>query len=425
MSFILICLGITALAWVFMSTFSWPYKFQSGVTHYDKNKAFAGYTLVAPMPGRVAAEPNEVPGEVQLLDMKGEVVHSWKTPYPVFYGSLMPDGHLVAVMRCSKPTPDRPGYDKYHMGGATGMMMEFDWDGTLLFQHFDPLMHHDFRKLPNGNYIYICWEVVPTDLARKVRGGQKGTEHTDGTMFCDFYREIDPEGNTVWEWHGIEHFDPDIDIIGMVHPREEWTHVNDVDVMPNGNILSSSRHLDGVFIIDRQSGDIIWRWGYVAYLDKETGLIEHRNVREPDNMGGPHDAHIIPEGLEGAGNMLVYDNAMYNYVSRAVEVDIKTGEVVWQSEAEFGIEGYVAGRVHFSPFISGAQRLPNGNTLICSGANGVIFEVTKDKEVVWHWVRPAGSGTPEGAVRWGVFRAYRFAPDYCPQFKEDKVGFSL
>jgi len=98
-----------------------------------------------------------------------------------------------------------------------------------------------------------------------------------------------------------------------------------------------------------------------------------------------------------------------------VEVDIESKEIVWESEDLFGLEGCVRGRVHFSPFISGSDRLPNGNTLICCGGEGVLFEVTRDKEIVWHWVRP----TPnlKSAVRWGIFRAYRYSPDHCPQFK--------
>ncbi|MEW6667183.1 MAG: aryl-sulfate sulfotransferase [Thermodesulfobacteriota bacterium] len=393
---------------------SWPYKYQTGVAYYDSSKACTGYTLITPFPGRVAPEPNVHLGVTYLMDMQGNVVHTWKSPYPTWYARLMPDGHLVATLRCSRPTPDRPGYDKYHMGGASGMLIELDWEGNLVFEYFDPNMHHDFRKLPNGNYIYLAWEKLPPDLAKKVRGGQKGTEHKDGTMFGDCLREIDSSARTVWEWHGIEHFDLDIDIIGAIHPREEWTHCNNVDVMPNGNILSTSRHTDGAFVIDRKSGEIIWRWGNVAYLDPKTNQVEHHDVRDPKNMGGAHGGHIIAAGLPGEGNMLVYDNGMYNFFSRAVEVDMKTGEVVWQSEEAFGIEGYVYGRVHFSPFIAGADRMPNGNTVICSGGNGVVFEVTPEREVVWHWVRP----TPnmESHVRWGIFRAHRYTPDYCPQF---------
>ena len=55
-------------------------------------------------------------------------------------------------------------------------------------------------------------------------------------------------------------------------------------------------------------------------------------------MGGPYDAHMIAEGLPGAGNMIVYNNGMYKYFSRAVEVDIKTKIIVWMSEPNFGIE---------------------------------------------------------------------------------------
>jgi hypothetical protein len=393
---------------------SWPNKYESGVTLYDKSRSYPGYNLITPFPGRAAVEPNQIIGEVYLMDMNGKSVHSWKTPYPAWWARLTPEGTLVANLRCAKPAPDRPGYDHYHMGGASGIIMELDWDSNILFEHFDPNMHHDFQKLPNGNYIYVGWEKVPPDLAKKIRGGQKGTEHKDGTIFGDYFREINSAGQTIWEWHGFEHLDPDIDIIGAIHPREEWTHINDVDVMPDGNILTDSRHTDGAFIIERSSGEVTWRWGNVAYLDPETGQVEHRDTRKPDNMGGPHDAHLIAQGLPGEGNMLIYDNAMYTFYSRALEVDIKNGEIVWDSETDFGLEGYVHGRIHFSPFISGAERMPNGNTVICSGGNGVVFEVTKEKEVVWHWVRP----TPnlQSAVRWGIFRVHRFEQDYCAQF---------
>lgn len=395
---------------------AWPMKYETGVTHDDREKTFDGYTLITYMPARDAAEAYEVPCEVFLMDMQGAKVHSWKTPYPAWYSRLTTDGHLVTAMRYAKATPERPGYGDLFMGGATGMLMELDWEGNIVFEHFDPNMHHDFRKLPNGNYIYVGWERVPADLAKKVRGGQKGTELKGGIMYCDYFREVDASGQSVWEWHGFEHFDPDIDIIGAIHPREEWTHVNDVDVMPDGNILSDTRHTDGAFIIDRDSGEIIWRWGNVAYLDPETGLVEHRNFRENDTLGGPHDTHLIAEGLPGEGNMLVYDNGMYRYHSRAVEVDIRTGEVVWESDQDYGLEGYTRGRIHFSPFISSADRMPNGNTVICAGGNGVVFEVTMEKEVVWQWVRAEPNF--EGEVHWAIFRAHRFGTDYCPQFQQ-------
>jgi hypothetical protein len=68
----------------------------------------------------------------------------------------------------------------------------------------------------------------------------------------------------------------------------------------------------------------------------------------------------------------------------------------------------------FAPFMSGAQRLPNGNTLICTGFSGTIFEVTPAKEIVWEYVNPAknapgaslGFGGPPGGR--GGFGGPRF-----------------
>ena len=84
--------------------------------------------------------------------------------------------------------------------------------------------------------------------------------------------------------------------------------------------------------------------------------------------------------------MLCYDNGMYADRSRAVEVNIKEGKVVWESSGNPFI-----GRQSFSHYISSAQRLPNGNTLICDGGNGKFREVTKDNKVVWEYIRPTGN----------------------------------
>ena len=62
----------------------------------------------------------------------------------------------------------------------------------------------------------------------------------------------------------------------------------------------------------------------------------------------------------------------------------------------------------FSPHISGAQRLRNGNTLICEGGFGRIFEVTKKGETVWEFSNPYHQPHPVlGNINW-VFRAYRY-----------------
>ena len=52
-------------------------------------------------------------------------------------------------------------------------------------------------------------------------------------------------------------------------------------------------------------------------------------------------------------------------------------------------------------------RLPNGNTLICDGAHGSLFEVTFDKKIVWLYTNEFPIPT-----RNEVPSALRYAPDY-------------
>jgi hypothetical protein len=61
-----------------------------------------------------------------------------------------------------------------------------------------------------------------------------------------------------------------------------------------------------------------------------------------------------------------------------------------------------------SAFISGAQRLPNGNTVICSGVQDRVFEVTPDGEVVWNYFDRRADDSP---FVW-MFRSYFNALDY-------------
>ncbi len=108
---------------------------------------------------------------------------------------------------------------------------------------------------------------------------------------------------------------------------------------------------------------------------------------------------------------MLFDNGWYSRRgaaspgSRVIEVDPQTNTVGWVYET-------LPAWNFFSSFISGAQRLDNGNTLICEGMRGRMFEVTPDGEIVWEFVNPFFAYDE----RWGnvnnVFRAYRFGPDF-------------
>ena len=342
------------------------------VTHYNPQKAYDGYTLFAPKGG----------SEVWLIDMEGQFVHHWEMDLnPGDYGILLPDGHLLYAGRLR----DRP----LDFGGAGGKLVEVDWDGNIIWRYEDPYMHHDFYRMDNGNTMVLRWVSVPHEIAVRVKGGLPGTERR-GMIWADSFQEVTPAGKVVWEWLGYEHLDPAVDIICPLCHRSEWTHANACFVLPNGDILTTFRRTDTIALIDKGTGDIKWRWG--------VGELAH-----------PHNPTLLDNG-----NILVFDNGVhrkqgtgFRSYSRVLEVNPKTGKIEWEYQS-------VPPHHFYAPVISGCQRLPNGNTLICEGTEGRLFEVTPDKEVVWEFVNPCYCKDKKPQLGWNnmVFRAYRYSPDH-------------
>jgi len=349
-----------------------------GVTYHSPSRAYNGYTLFTPLGGGAGSG-------VWLINMEGQFVHHWDTPLnPGIYGTLLPNGHLLYAGKL----PDAP----LKFGGIGGKLLEFNWDGKLVWEYEDRYMHHDFHRLPNGNTMVLRFVKTPSDIAAKVKGGVPGTE-LEGEIWADSFREITPDGKVVWEWLGYEHLDPETDAICPLCRRDEWTHVNTCFVLPDGDVLTSFLKLNTIAIIDKATGNFKWRWG-------------------PGELAHQHDPNMLDNG-----NILVFDNGphrssspntSYGMIgfSRVVEVNPKTDEIVWEYRDESLLQFNAC-------FISGAQRLPNGNTLICEGPMGRFFEVTPDKELVWEYVSPFYS-KGLSILGWGnsVFRAYRFGPDY-------------
>jgi len=343
------------------------------VSYYVPDKAYNGYTLFTPKGGSVA----------WLIDMEGRFVHCWEMPRRAGeYGVLLPSGNLLYGGHVT-PRPDKPG-------GFGGVLLEVDWDGNIAWKYQDIYLHHDFYRMDNGNTMVLRSVQIPDEIAAKVRGGIPGTGQ-EGVMWADSFQEITPAGEVVWEWLGYEHLDPEVDIICPLCPRGEWTHTNACFVLPNGDILTTFRRTDTVAIIDKSTGDIKWRWG-------------------PGELAHPHNPTLLNNG-----NILVFDNGTHrkkgkgfrNY-SRVVEVNPNTGRIEWEYQADPPHHFY-------APIISGCQRLPNGNTLICEGTEGRLFEVTLDKEVVWEFVNPFYFKGSQGSfLGWNnpIFRAYRYSPDH-------------
>jgi len=346
-----------------------------GVTKYDSDKAYNGYTLFAPLSGK----------DIWLIDMKGQIVHRWPLPgFPGCYAQLLDNGNLLYGFQTDPNEKKKAGLPE--TSGQGGMLREITWDGNIVWEYKDIWMHHDFYRMKNGNTLVTRYVEVPFEIMINIKGGVPGTED-NGKMWGDQIDEISPEGKVVWSWKAHEHLDPVKDAIGPLDWRKEWTHSNALFELENGDILTSFRNIDLVCIIDKKTGDIKWRYG------QKPGTVAHQ-----------HNPHILPNG-----NMMIFDNGMNRAImevsySRAIELDMETKEVKWEYKSPVITDFYSAA-------CGSAQRLANGNTLICDTLKGRFFEVTKEGEMVWEYTSPFFAPYSFfGNLNW-VFKCYRIGAD--------------
>ena len=351
---------------------------KTGLTALDRDRACPGYTLYAPMNG---------PGDVYLINLDGEEVHHWAMPDPPgLYGYLLPNGNLFYGGKLRDEVWDRfPSWKRF----KGGVMMEVDWNGNKIWEHRDKDHHHDARRTESGGAIYLTVELMPEDLAAQVKGGNPATGGNG--MWADVIVEVDASGKRIWEWHAIEHLDPERDPITFNDSRDEWSHGNTVAPVSDDRVLFSFRNISTVGMIDKGSGEIIWRLG-------------------GEVLAQQHDPSLLPNG-----NILVFDNGSHSGhhplpFSRVVEIDPSSNQIVWE---------YADNPAYnfFSPYISGARRLPNGNTLITEGMFGRMFQVTPEGDVVWEYINPHYHEDAENAVVNRVFRATHYLPEEISQLQ--------
>lgn len=207
----------------------------------------------------------------------------------------------------------------------------------------------------------------------------------------------------------------------------DQTHSNSVAYHPGlDQILVSVRSLGEIWIIDHgtttqeakgstggkrgRGGDLLYRWGNPQAYQS--------GAPAEQQLFGQHDAQWIPPGCPGEGNIIIFNNgecrpdgeySTIEEITPPLKAD-GTYEVV-EGEA-FGppkpVWRYVAEKKEdfSSSFISGVQRLANGNTLICSGVQGWVFEVTPKGEIVWEHKKETASQTSGGGrLRPGMSKA--------------------
>ncbi|MBO0880403.1 MAG: aryl-sulfate sulfotransferase [Mycobacterium sp.] len=388
----------------------------SGVTFCDPDYAYDCYVLFT-----------GADSVTRLIDLNGAVVHEWSFPGvpariidPALNGGRVGD---VGIQLSASGDPRGGIY-------ANGTVGQLSWSGDRVWEWGTQApggaarQNHDWELLADGHRLLLVTmpRVVP-ELGASVVGDQGLVEVNDG-------------GEIVWQWLAGDHLDelgfsesgwralretvardPD-DPWGYLEMNSattlgpnRWYDSDPGSVFHPDNILVSFRKANVIALIEKTSGAIVWRLG--PYFEAVPGaqhqrITAHKVSRALDQICGQHNPHMIATHLPGAGNILVFDNqggagyppaALGIYAgSRVLEIDPSSRQIVWQYTAE---DSGLPPWTFFSSFVSNAQRLPNGNTLINEGMNGRLFQVTPAGDIAWEYHSPyvgyGVAGEPEVA----------------------------
>jgi len=338
-----------------------------GVIVRDPGRVAPGWSLVSVHGGGIAL----------LLDEHGELLHRWKTDDRRWGNAeLLDDGRLLVSALT---------------GDGRYVLRLLDWDSEVLWTA-DVRAHHDAEVHPDGDKVVVLTfrdrEDPEVDAEHIFRDEQITLlDLADGSVlgersFHDMWKATEPGPG----W--IDKRWTDLPRKGVV--RVDLYHSNSIEWMRRpglaavdpvyaaGNVLVSFRNQERVAIFDYAAGRLVWQWGM-------------------GEISGSHDASVLDNG-----NVLVFDNGLDRGWSRVVEVDPRSSRVVWEYRGETEGDLWAESR-------SSAQRLSNGNTLICEADQGRAREVTPAGEVVWEYWHPATDGKVGTLVRLYRLEAARVA----------------
>ncbi|MCB0310402.1 MAG: aryl-sulfate sulfotransferase [Bdellovibrionales bacterium] len=401
--FQLIALTVAAVAFLYIIPHKPRHSGKVGrgeVSHHDSAQLRLGSTSTALDEEDLPADPFQIvshessrttPGltlvplmkydKIFLLNQTGRVLHSWS--FDALRAELLPSCNLLVIHG------SKLGKDKKPWSELRDVVREYDWNGQLVWEYkADSIVHHDFERLESGNTLLL--KRADIDRLFEVEKDNQLVNELR-RIRSDSILEVLPSGELAWAWHAHEHFD-----LSNCGRREcgkryeerqvrdkviDWTHSNTLNVVPEnkwhrsgdlrfkpGNLIYIPRNFWTIYIIDKDSGQIVWEYA------RDKGMPEEDSSSE---LVRGHDAYMIPEGTPGAGNIIVLDNGIENYRTYSVirEIDPVAQTTVWR---------YMDKEDFFAPAGGSVQRLKNGNTLVSQDRRkGRVFEISQDGAIVW------------------------------------------
>jgi hypothetical protein len=426
-----------------------------------------GYVLFSPL----------LSGATYLIDKEGRVVHTWESGFaPGASAYLLDDGHLLRPAR-DPDLPFFTGggqggrIQEYSWEGRLLWDLVLGSHERMPHHDIEPLPNGHVLAI-------VWERKSREEAIRAGRRPELVTGAglwPDAVV--EIAPKLPTKGEVVWEWHAWDHLVQDgdpgrpgygrvsdhperIDVNGDDAPltltdeamerlralgylargaspgelRADFLHTNSIAYHPVlDQIALSASRFGELWVIDHgtttaeaaghtggragRGGDLLYRWGNPRTYGR--GRVEDQQ------LFGQHDVRWIPLGLPGAGNLMAFDNGQGRPggdYSAVVEIEppltpdgryrLRPGAAFGPARPAWTYSG--ASRSFFADFLSGAHRLPNGNTFICSGPAGRFFEVTPHGEVVWEYRNPftGDAPNPAGDPARSVFRATLVPPEH-------------
>jgi Arylsulfotransferase (ASST) len=308
---------------------------KSGVTKYNRRLADFGYNVYT----------NDI-DRAYLMDLAGKNLHTWYfgKKKKCEYAYLLSNAEMLGVC----------------MGQG---IWKVDADSKVIWKN-RLFVHHDIEPMPDGTFLTIRREWH--------------REYNSYQVIFDAIQRLSADGTLLESWSTYDHLKElqryhqltplDTKTEAPSQRKYDYYHLNSVKLLPgnplektdsrfrNGNLLICLRNVNLIAILDKNSKRIVWTYG-------------------TDNLDWPHMPYMLANG-----NILVFDNGLHRKLSRVLEINPVTKQIVWKYEP--------GPNVLYSGLQGSAQRLTNGNTLICESMRGHVFEVTRKGEIVWEFRNP-------------------------------------
>lgn len=213
----------------------------AGLIYADKAKSFGGYTLLRRKPPKGGFT-------WWTSRAKSRISGSFRFAPGVMRCCCRTVIWVITAATALQRTSIRRGIS------GTAATSEVTPDNEIVWHYEDIYHHHDAQWLANGNLLYTAASPLPADIAARVTGGDPRRDAPDGIIQSDVVKEVNRDGEVVWEWRAWEHLNPEDFPIHDIFDRRHWPMINGLSVTRDGLVLMSLRTTSGVIAVDKESG---------------------------------------------------------------------------------------------------------------------------------------------------------------------------